>query len=486
MSRVVILGAGVAGHSAALYLSKELKGSHEVVMVTPNSQWNWIPSNIWVGVGRMTKNQVLFPLAPIYKKRGIEFHQAKATCIHPEGDETSSQPAVDITYTGQGKTGQVERLRYDYLINATGPHLNFDATEGLGPDKGNTLSVCTADHAVMTNEKLHEAINRLRSGEKLSFVIGTGHGTCTCQGAAFEYLLNVEFELRQAGVRDNARIYYFTNEHELADYGVGGLTFNHNGYRIRGEIMAESLLRERNIVPIVAAGATRITDNTIYYEQADVEGTQELHYDFAMLLPPFKGAALTAVDRGGKDITNRVFAPNGFMKVDADYSKKTYEERRASDWPKTYQNPTYKNLFAAGIAFAPPHPISKGYTSPGGVTIAPAPPRTGQPSSAIAKAVAYSIIDMIKKKADQPTHEASMGKLSAACVASAGYGFLKGSAVSMVMSPIVPDETVWESGRNLQNTSGEIGLGGHWLKRMMHTSFIYKMKAHPFWWVIPG
>lgn len=34
--------------------------------MSPNSQWNWEPSNIWVGVGRMSKNKVVFPLAPVY------------------------------------------------------------------------------------------------------------------------------------------------------------------------------------------------------------------------------------------------------------------------------------------------------------------------------------------------------------------------------------------------------------------------------------
>jgi sulfide:quinone oxidoreductase len=50
-----------------------------VVVVAPNSKWNWIPSNIWVGVGQMDTKQVTFPLAPIYKRKGIEFHQALAT-----------------------------------------------------------------------------------------------------------------------------------------------------------------------------------------------------------------------------------------------------------------------------------------------------------------------------------------------------------------------------------------------------------------------
>lgn len=77
MARILILGAGVAGHTAALH-AKRLLGKHEVIVVSPNSQWNWIPSNIWVGVGKMRKDQVIFPLAPIYKRKKIEYHQAKA------------------------------------------------------------------------------------------------------------------------------------------------------------------------------------------------------------------------------------------------------------------------------------------------------------------------------------------------------------------------------------------------------------------------
>lgn len=68
MSRLLILGGGIAGQTAAMHARKKLGSSHEVVVVTPNSKWNWIPSNIWVGVGVMTTGQVTFPLEPVYKK----------------------------------------------------------------------------------------------------------------------------------------------------------------------------------------------------------------------------------------------------------------------------------------------------------------------------------------------------------------------------------------------------------------------------------
>ncbi len=83
MAKLVVLGGGVSGHTAALYAKVQLGNSHEVIVVTPNGHYNWIPSNIWVGVGDMRKEEVLFPLGPIYKKTGIIYYQAKVIEIHP-------------------------------------------------------------------------------------------------------------------------------------------------------------------------------------------------------------------------------------------------------------------------------------------------------------------------------------------------------------------------------------------------------------------
>jgi sulfide:quinone oxidoreductase len=54
MARIVVLGAGVAGHTAAAFLRRWLPKRDEVVVVSPMSEYNWIPSNIWVGVGLLT------------------------------------------------------------------------------------------------------------------------------------------------------------------------------------------------------------------------------------------------------------------------------------------------------------------------------------------------------------------------------------------------------------------------------------------------
>ncbi len=484
MARVVVLGGGIAGHTAALHLSRMLKRSDEVVVVTPNSQWNWIPSNIWVGVGKMKTDQVTFKLGPIYKRKGIGYEQALATAIHPEGDAAHDSPYVELTYTDPARSGEHGELTYDYLINATGPKLNFGATPGLGPD-GHSYSVCTSGHAVEASAALQASIAKMKQGERQVLVVGMGHGTCTCEGAAFEYAFNVEHEVRQAGVRELADIVYLTNEYELGDFGVGGLTFTQQGFQTTSKLWTESLFRERGIRAITGAHVTGVEEGTVHYEQLD--GTiNSLAFDFAMLLPPFRGVDLKAFDREGNDISAELFAPNGFMKVDADYTAKPFEEWRAEDWPRTYQVPRFPNLFAVGIAFAPPHQISQPRKSSNGTVIAPSPPRTGMPSGIMGKLAATNIVAMIEKGDAAPIRSGSMADMAAACVASAGSGLRHGSAASMTMYPVVPDLQKYPgTGRSLKDTFGEIGLAGHWIKLALHYMFIYKAKARPGWHLIP-
>lgn len=157
----------------------------------------------------------------------------------------------------------------------------------------------------------------------------------------------------------------------------------------------------------------------------------------------------------------------------------------AKDWPKTYQSPFYKNVFAVGIAFAPPHQISKPRKNPDGVVITPAPPRTGMPSAIMGRVVAQNIAHQVKSGV-LGTKTACMSELGAACLASISTGFKSGAAVSITMCPIVPDfEKYPETGRDLKTTFGEVGLAGHWLKSLLHYMFIYKAKGRPFWWIIP-
>lgn len=485
MAKAVILGAGIAGHTASMMLRRQLPKKHEVVVVSPNSKYQWVPSNIWVGIGQMTRNQVTFDLSRVYKRKGIIYKQAKAVSIHPEGQTSNGQPYVTIEYVNQEDQGKTEEVPYDYLVNATGPKLNFEATEGLGPHNGTSQSVCTYQHAEEAWEKLQQTLKKMEQGEKQKIVVGTGHPKATCQGAAFEYILNVAFEINKRKLQDMAEITWITNEYELGDFGMGGAFVDRGGYVTSTKIFTESVLAEYGIKWQKRSGVYKVTKDTIYYENLDGE-YGELPYDFAMLIPGFKGAGIKAYDNQGNDISDKLFAANGFMKVDADYTSKPFDEWSVDDWPATYQNQDYKNIFAPGIAFAPPHGISKPTKSKNGTPIFPTPPRTGMPSGVMGKVVAQNIARIINNGDDSLRHKASMGKMGAACIISQGYGLRHGAASTMTVYPIVPDyekHPMW--GRDIGYTVGETGLAGHWIKLLLHVMFMYKAKGNPLWWMIP-
>ena len=478
MARIVVLGTGFAGNTAALNLKKALGGKHDVIVVSPRKNFSYVPSLVWVGVGSMRPENTQFNLEPIYKKHGIEFKEGMAVEIHPD----SQDQYVVVQYYDGG----TEQIKYDYLINATGPKLNYAATPGLGPDAGYSDSICTLPHAVKTRDNYLKAVEKMKQGKRQRFIVGTGHGTATCQGAAFEFIHNLEFDLNRRGVRRNADITWISNEPALGDFGVGGVIVKKNGNLVSGKLFAESTFLEKGIKWIERSHVRKVEEDSLNY--VNIEGEEgKLGFDFAMLIPPFAGIPIAYIDKDGNDIKGQMCVSSGFMKVDADYASaaKPFEEWKNSDWPKKYNNPVYKNIFAAGIAFAPPHPISKPFKAPDGTIIAPSPPRTGMASGIIGHTVALSIIDMVKNGAEGPTQEASMTEFGAICITSMGKWMTHGSAALLTMDPVVPNYEKYKFGRNLNYTFGDIGLAGHWVKYMLHYLFMWKMKGKFLWQFIP-
>lgn len=470
---VVVLGAGFAGHTAALHLSHLVQEKADVTVIAPRNRFTWFPSLIWVGTGTMPEDEVSFKLSPVYERLGIEYLDARATSINPDLQTVAIESA----------DGSAQSLRYDYLINATGPYLNFEGTPGLGPAAGATASVCSIEHAIDAREKYLATVKDLQSGHRRRFAIGVGHAAATCEGAAFEYLMNVDADLRARGLRDKADLVWLTNEPELGDFGVDGIEAKKRGVLVTGASLVRMLLDEAGIKPIARAGVTRVEPGRITYEQVGEEPST-LEYDFAMLIPQFRGIPIKYIGADGSDITEKMTMPNGFMKVDADYTPKPYEQYDAGDWPAVYRSPHYANVYAAGIAFAPPHPMSRGKKSATGLNVIAMPPRTGMASGIIGRTVAYNIADQITD--GQPHHHARMSEMPAACIASMGKSLWSGSAASIIMTPVVRDYAKYpQYGRDLRLCDLDVGVSGAWTKRLLHSTFMWKLQAKPGWQLIP-
>ena len=376
--------------------------------------------------------------------------------------------------------GLTEDVPYDFLINATGPQLSFDKTPGLGPG-GNSLSVCTPDHATQTSAALDESIERMSRGEKLRFLVGMGHGACTCEGAAFEYVFNLEFELRNGGVRDNAEIIWITNESELGDFGVDGLHIQRGGYVVSSSMFAESLFVERGVDWILGAHVCQVDDKQVTYETLD--GAQrELAFDFAMLLPPFTGVGLRAVDsRRGHHV--QALRPERLHAGRRQLHLEALRRVGPGDWPKSYQSPaTQTSSRSASRSRRPTR--SRSPAGPG--TVRSSPPRPRAPGCRRGygphRGAQHRGHD---PQGAEPHAHASMGEMGAACVASAGASlFWRGSAVSMTMYPVVPDYKRYpQSGETSCTRSARSAR--RTLDQAVHHIFIYKAKLRPGWAMIP-
>jgi len=472
---VIVIGSGFAGQTAALYLGDALGQDHTVTVITRTEEFIFIPSLVWVGVDRMPLDKVKFPLKPVYDKFNIHFFHGQVTDIYPDDGYLT---ALDE------KTGEQQEFRYDYLLNATGPKLNFAGTPGLGPHVGRTQSICTPTHATQSRDTYLEAIQRMERGEQQHFVIGTGHGAATCQGAAFEYITNIHKDLERRGLRDKARIKWLSNEPALGDFGIDGVSVAQRKRIRSSEDFIATIFNDYGIEWQVKTAVKSIDGNVINYETlAGLEATET--FDFAMLIPQFLGNGMIYHDHDGNDITSKVANPGGFVLVDAVYGK-PYDELRMNPeyWPATYQNPSYPNIYAAGISFAPPGPISRPQQTPGGLPLAPAPPRTGMVSGIIGRLVAKNIIDNIKGR--EAAHSERMTEMYAACIASMGASIWDGSAAVIMAAPIVPD---WKKypvgGRDMFASNMEMGLSGAWMKRMIHTTFNHKLRGRMGWSFIP-
>lgn len=476
MAKVVIIGAGFAGHTAAMYLGHGIGREHEITVVHRVDYFGFVPSWVWLGVDAARPESTVFKLQPIYDKFNVRFVEGKVVSVHPDENH------VRLV---RGAGGEAERLDYDYLIVATGAHMNYDATPGLGPRR-HTESICHFDTAIRARDSYLEQVARMKRGERRRLVIGTGHPMAACQGAAFEYITNIHHDLTRRGLRDRADLVYLSNEPEIGDFGVGGINVVTKGGRIaRGGDLIEDAMDELGIGKAVRRGVHGVDEKNIHWE--DFEGNYgETAYDFAMLIPQSKGVTFPFLDREGRDITASVCNPAGFVLADGIYGL-DYEELRQTPhaWPAQYNNPLYRNIFSAGIAFAPPGPISRPHTTKNGTRIIAGAPRTGMISGVTGRVVAFNVMDMIES--GRMTHRERMTEMLTVCIASNGRSLWNGSAIVMIIYPVVPDPKRYDNreGRDMFVTRVERGLSGAWLKQLVETTFMHKFRGRIGWQFIP-
>ncbi len=95
MAKICVIGAGFAGHTAALYLGDKLGREHQVTVINRSPDFVYIPSLVWVGIDRMDIGKTLFDLEKVYRKLNVAFIAGKATEVHPDGQHVVVEPSAE-------------------------------------------------------------------------------------------------------------------------------------------------------------------------------------------------------------------------------------------------------------------------------------------------------------------------------------------------------------------------------------------------------
>ena len=297
--RIVVLGSSFAGMTAALELRRRLDDRHRVLVLDPRERFTFIPSLIWLPFGLRDADDVTFPLAPLYERKGIEYRP-----------ETAARVDVDAhtVTTAAGAT-----IEYDKLLVATGPRLAFEKIPGLGPDGGFTQSVCNLEHA----ERAGAAWQRFLENPG-PVVVGTAQGG-SCFGASYEFLFNVHHRIRKAGLEREAPVTFITAEPFLGHFGLGGV----------GDSAAKvgDFLERLGIEGLPNSTIAAVRDGEMVLGDGRV-----LPFAYSMIVPPFTG--VDAI-RSSEGLAN----PAGFVPID-----------------DHFRHPDQADVYAAGVAtaIAPP------------------------------------------------------------------------------------------------------------------------------------
>ena len=306
MGSIAVIGAGLAGMSAAYELREILGKTQDITVIGDGDRFSFTPSNPWVAVGWRKPGEITLKAGEHLARKGIVFRDDGVSRIDADAHRI---------HTGGG-----EAIDYDYLLICTGPKLAFDEVPGSGPHGGHTQSVCTTPHALRAWDAYQEFLKTPGP-----IVVGAMAGA-SCFGPAYEFAMILDADLRKRKLRDKVPMTFVTSEPYIGHMGLGGVGDSKG--------MMESEMRQRHIKWITNAKVADVQAGEMHVVEHDDSGRpvkeHVLPFAYSMMLPAFRGVdAVAAVE----NLCN----PRGFVLVDSHQ-----------------RSPKYPRIFAAGVCVAIP------------------------------------------------------------------------------------------------------------------------------------
>jgi sulfide:quinone oxidoreductase len=193
MKRVVILGAGTGGTMVANKLVHELDAREwEIVIVDRDETHYYQPGLLFIPFGIYSPRDIEKPKRD-FIPRGVNLILSDIELIEPEKNR------VMLT-----KEKQV--LSYDYLVIATGTHIQPAETEGLVDGGGWRKNIFD----FYTPEGAADLAGFLKFWKGGRMVVNVAEMPIKCPVAPLEFLFLADWYFHQKGIRDKVEIVYAT------------------------------------------------------------------------------------------------------------------------------------------------------------------------------------------------------------------------------------------------------------------------------------
>jgi len=283
-ARIVIVGAGAAGLTAASRLAAALDGA-KIIVIDGRKAHFYQPGFTLVAAGLKARSYVESATAD-YLPRGVEWIEEHAAEIDPEAKRV-------VTASGRA-------VPYDFLMLAPGLELHYDAIEGMdtariGQDGLGSI-YHSPDAAAATWQALSGFVERGGVG-----LFGRPLGEMKCAGAPLKYAFITDDRLRRANMRGKAELMYMAQSKSLFGVPIVAekvrMLFKDRDIKVRHEHVLRSIDLGRRV-------ATYQTPT----------GTAEQAYDFINVVPPMR--APTVVRNSPLPWTEGPWAADGWVEVD--------------------------------------------------------------------------------------------------------------------------------------------------------------------------
>ena len=297
---IVIAGSGLGGIAVASRL-RALLPQARITIVDAKQEHNYQPGYTLVGSG-------VWPIEKV-RDRNADFHPAGVQWVQEM--VAAFDPASNSLTTSSG-----QRIGYDYLVVATGLHLDYAQIEGMDVQaigRNGLGSVYAGPQAALATWQAMDAF-RQKGGQA---VMTLPSGALKCAGAPLKMTFMVADRLRQAGTLAASQVHFYS---ALADDTVFGVKAVNDNVLARWQALGIRTHYLRKLVAVDLA-ARKASFASPEGERSTVD------YDFLHVVPPMRApdvvknselAAKTGPMAGGgwlevsKDTLQHLRYPNVF------------------------------------------------------------------------------------------------------------------------------------------------------------------------------